>query len=228
MTAPHFFITGTDTDAGKTYVTCLLLEALKREGRTALGYKPFVCGSREDVIHLMNASHTADTLTLDDINPVWLKVPAAPYAAALMENRRLDVNAALAQFHTLAAKHDHVLVEGAGGWEVPLNEFSTMADFAQRLALPIIVVVNNKLGCLNHTLLTMRNIQARGLTCAGLILNHVQDERDPASISNRLVLEKFLPDVPILAEIMHGETELELPASLLSFASPLKSVLPET
>jgi dethiobiotin synthetase len=203
----HYFITGTDTDAGKTYVTCLLLEALKRSGKTVAGFKPFVCGSRDDAIHLANAG--SEGLTVE-VNPVWFKVPAAPYAAALMENRRIELNEVIACFQGLAQRHEHVLVEGAGGWEVPLNEFSTMADFAQRLALPVIVVVNNKLGCLNHTILTVRNIQARGLTCAGILLNYVQEERDAASISNRMVLEHFL-DVPVLAEIMHGETEIEWP-----------------
>ncbi|MGV3664434.1 MAG: dethiobiotin synthase [Prosthecobacter sp.] len=204
----HYFITGTDTDAGKTYVTCLLLEALKRTGRSAAGFKPFVCGGREDAVHLANAS--SETLTIDEVNPVWFKVPAAPYAAALMENRSFELNEVITGFHELTETNDHVLIEGAGGWEVPLNGFATMADFAQRLALPVIVVVNNKLGCLNHTILTVRNIQARGLTCAGIILNHVKDERDAASISNRMVLEHFL-DVPVLAEIMHGETEIEWP-----------------
>lgn len=205
----HYFVTGTDTDVGKTFVCCLLLDALKRLGRSAMGYKPLVCGGREDALLLQQSS--AESVPLDEINPVWLKVPAAPFAAALMENRPLDLQTAVNGFHTLAARHQHVIVEGAGGWEVPLTGFATMADLAQRLALPVIVVVNNKLGCLNHTLLTVRNIQARGMTCAGLILNHVQDERDPASISNRMVLQQFLPDTPILAEIMHGETELEWP-----------------
>lgn len=204
----HYFITGTDTDAGKTYVTCLLLEALKRGGRSAAGFKPFVCGGREDAVHLANAS--SESLTVDEVNPVWFKVPAAPYAAALMENRTFDLNDVITSFNGLTETNDHVLIEGAGGWEVPLNGFATMADFAQRLAVPVIVVVNNKLGCLNHTILTVRNIQARGLTCAGIILNHVNDERDAASISNRMVLEHFL-DVPVLAEIMHGETEIDWP-----------------
>ena len=189
----HYFITGTDTDAGKTYVTCLLLEALKRTGKHAAGFKPFVCGSRDDAIHLANASR--EGLTVEEVNPVWFKVPAAPYAAALMENRRFELNDVIANFQELAQTHEHVLVEGAGGWEVPLNDFSTMAD---------------KLGCLNHTILTVRNIQARGLTCAGVILNYVKDERDAASISNRMALEHFL-DVPVLAEIMHGETEIDWP-----------------
>lgn len=207
----HYFVTGTDTDAGKTYVTCLLLEALKKLRKTAAGYKPLVCGTRDDAIHLLNASHSPDGISLDEVNPVWLKIPAAPYTAAMMENRRFDSSDLVTGFHALAARHEHVLVEGAGGWEVPLNEFSTLADLAQRLALPVIVVVNNKLGCLNHTLLTVKNIQARDMTCAGLILNHVHDERDAASISNRMVLQHFLPDVPVLAEVMHGETELEWP-----------------
>jgi dethiobiotin synthetase len=197
----NYFITGTDTDAGKTYVTCLLLRALQRAGKTAAGYKPIICGTREDAIHLLNASSTTTGLTLDTLNPIWLKVPAAPYAAAMMENRRFEIN-------------DLILIEGAGGWEVPLTEFATMADLAQRLALPIILIVNNKLGCLNHTLLTVRNIQARGLTCAGLILNHVRDERDPASISNRMILQHFLPHVPVLTEVMHGETDLDWPHEL--------------
>lgn len=201
----HYFITGTDTDAGKTYVTCLLIEALRRAGRDAVGFKPFACGDRLDALALRQASE--DALTLEEVNPVYLKVPASPYAAALLENRTVDAEVARQAFFSLAARHAQVLVEGAGGWEVPLQGKDTMADFAVSLGLPVIVVVNNKLGCLNHTILTVRSIQARGLTCTGIILNHVRDERDSASISNRLVLEHFL-DVPVLAEVMHGETEL--------------------
>ncbi len=204
----HYFITGTDTDAGKTYVTCLLLEALKREGRQAAGFKPFVCGGREDAILLQSAG--SEGPSLDEINPVWLKMPAAPYAAALMANTTFDLDAVKGAFEQFAEIREHVLVEGAGGWEVPLTDELTMADFAVSLGLPVIVVVNNRLGALNHTILTVRNIQARGLTCAGVILNYVQDERDAASISNRMVLETFL-DVPVLAEVMHGETEIDWP-----------------
>ena len=207
----HYFITGTDTDAGKTYVTCLLLEALKRGGRRAAGFKPFCGGDRGDAVQLLQAS--ADDLSVDQINPVWLKVPAAPYIAALMENRQIDLAAVRAAFDHLSSTHDTVLVEGAGGWEVPVAPGITVADFAQTLALPVIVIVNNKLGALNHALLTIKNLQARGMTCAGLILNHVRDERDPASISNRAVLAAFC-DVPVVAEVMHSETEIEWPSGL--------------
>jgi dethiobiotin synthetase len=205
----HYFITGTDTNVGKTYVTCLLIEALRREGKSVVGYKPVSCGDRADAVAMLQAS--ADpSLTIEEINPVYLKAPAAPYVAAMLENKRLDLKALRSGFDQLAARFDTVLVEGAGGWEVPVNDIMTMADFAQALALPVIVVVNNKLGALNHTILTVRNLQARQMTCAGIILNQVADERDPASISNRAMLERFL-DVPILAEVMHGENEIDWP-----------------
>jgi len=204
----HYFITGTDTDAGKTYVTCLLIEARRRAGHDAVGYKPFACGDRRDPLAIQQAS--GGSLSVEEINPVFLKVPASPYAAALLENRSVDVEAARQGFYALTAKHSQVFVEGAGGWEVPLTGKETMADFAASLSLPIILVVNNKLGCLNHTLLTVRNIQQRGLTCAGIILNYAHDERDAASISNRMVLENFL-EVPVLTEVMHGETEIDWP-----------------
>jgi len=205
----HYFITGTDTNVGKTYVTCLLIEALRREGKSVVGYKPVSCDDRADAAAMMQASANP-SLTIDEINPVYLKAPAAPYVAAMLENKRLDLNALRSGFDQLAARFDTVLLEGAGGWEVPVNDIMTMADFAQALALPVILVVNNKLGALNHTILTVRNLQARQMTCAGIILNQVADERDPASISNRAMLERFL-DVPILAEVMHGENEIEWP-----------------
>lgn len=205
----HCFITGTDTNVGKTFVTSLWLQALRREGVRAVGYKPVAAGDRTDALAILRSCDEPE-LTLDEINPLFLKAPAAPYVAALLENRPLDVQALKLGFAHLAAKFPIVLVEGAGGWEVPLTASQTMADFAQELALPVVVVVNNKLGALNHTILTVRNIQARGMTCAGVILNHVADERDTASISNRAMIEQFL-DVPVLAEVMHGETEMELP-----------------
>lgn len=207
----HYFITGTDTDAGKTYVSCLLIEALRREGHMAVGYKPLACGDRMDAHALRQASE--DALTLEEVNPVYLKVPASPFAASLLENKTVDVDAARQGFFNLAARFSHVIVEGAGGWEVPLTDKLSMADLAADLAIPIIVVVNNRLGCLNHTILTVKNIQSRGLTCAGIILNYAQDERDLASISNRMVLQQFL-GVPVLAEIMHGESQADWPTEL--------------
>jgi len=200
----RIFITGTDTDAGKTYVTTLLLEALRAAGVQAAGFKPFCCGSRQDSVALLNAS--TDGLTLDQINPVWLKTSASPMTAALIENRELDISAVKDAYHDLTERVETILVEGAGGWEVPLSAGYTTADFAAELGLPILIVVNNRLGALNHAILTVKNIQSRGLIVAGLVLNYAAAERDAASISNAMILEQMVT-VPVLGEVMHGETD---------------------
>ncbi len=199
----EIFITGTDTDAGKTYVTCRLLEAFKASGRRAVGCKPFCCGDREDVKLLWKAG--ADGLSLDELNPCWMKVPVSPYASSLIENRPIESDAVLAACISLRSRVDHILMEGVGGWEVPVSEQRTSADFAESLGWPVVVVVNNKLGALNHTILTVRDIRARGLRCLGAVLNYASAERDAASISNNMILDRM--GVPILGELMHGETD---------------------
>ncbi|MGI9244947.1 MAG: dethiobiotin synthase [Verrucomicrobiales bacterium] len=206
----NYFITGTDTGAGKTYVTALLLEAIRAEGRSAAGYKPISCGDREDAEALLAASTPAPQLNIDRINPVHLKTPAAPLAAAMIENQPVDLTLIKETYAELAGEFDQVLVEGAGGWEVPISEGYHISDLAAELGLPVLVVVNNRLGALNHTILTARAIASRGLECAGIILNHVADERDSASVSNRVVLEQVL-GAPVLADILHGETAIPWP-----------------
>ena len=204
----RYFITATDTGAGKTTITCLLLRALRAAGRAPAAFKPVCCGSRQDVIDLMDAA--VPGLTAAEVNPVYYKMPLSPMAAGLLENRPFPMQAVLDAWQKLSAQHADILVEGAGGWEVPLTPSLTIADMAAEIGLPVIVVVNNKLGALNHTILTVRSIRQRGLQCAGIVLNYVDPERDTASISNAAVLREVLPDVPVLAEVMHGETELSL------------------
>jgi dethiobiotin synthetase len=144
-------------------------------------------------------------LTLDEVNPVWLKTPASPFAAALIENRTVSLDQVRDAFGRLARKADHVLVEGVGGWEVPISEGVSAADFAQQLGLPVLVVVNNKLGALNHALLTVRNIEARGMTCLGVALNYAAEGRDAPSITNGMILQRM--GVAVHGEVMHGETD---------------------
>jgi dethiobiotin synthetase len=201
----NVFITGTDTGVGKTYVTALLLRALATTGREVAGYKPVVCGERDDVALLLAAS---SAVTAEQINPCWLQTPACPAAAAAIENRTIDRELLSSAYSELARCCDTVLVEGAGGWEVPLAAGVTMADLAVQFALPVVVVVDNRLGALNHTLLTVAAIAGRGLTCAGVILNHTADERDVASLTNRRILEDYL-DVPVLFEVLCGEDALD-------------------
>ena len=197
------FITGTDTEIGKTFCTALLTRALRAAGRGTVALKPLCCGPREDVELLAAASDHA--LTLDEINPVWLHEPAAPLAAARVENRPVSLDSLADWFHSLSKKHPSILVEGAGGWLVPITETESIADLAARLALPVIVVVANRLGCLNHTLLTLESIRARGLNCPGIILNHIEPPHSEATRTNATILARH---TRILLEIQPGQTAI--------------------
>ena len=205
------FITATDTGAGKTYFTSLLVRGLRAAGVDAVGFKPFCCGDRDDADRLYEACDGAVELGL--INPVWLRVPAAPYTAAFVENRTLDVATALDAFQTLSSRHAFVVVEGVGGWRVPLTDQMCLSDFAAQLALPVAVVAANRLGALNHTQLTVDAVAARGSVCAGVVLNEPgSEEPDPARITNLGVLEQLLA-VPVWGELAHGTGAL--PAAVL-------------
>ena len=203
----NYFVTGTDTDCGKTYVTALLVQAARAAGVDAVGAKPFCCGPREDVEALAAASDGVETLAA--INPVWLKTPAAPRACEMLGEPAADVSLALAGVRDLAARHAQVFCEGAGGWLVPLAEELTVADFAGQLGWPVIVVVRNKLGALNHALLTIESVRARGLPLAGVILNNADGVDDAAKRTNRAVLEEFC-GCSILAEVGRGQTGITL------------------
>ena len=200
-----YFITGTDTNVGKTHFAAMLVRALRRTGENAVGFKPICCGERTDAELLAAASG----ISVNDVNPVWMRPPVAPYTAAIIEERMIDLALIRESFARLAAAHT-LVVEGAGGWLVPVERNYSMADMAVEFGLPVIVVIANRLGCINHTLLTVQAIRASGLPCAGLILNHTtQTDGDPAVVTNRSILEDIL-DVPILAEVAYGQTELEL------------------
>jgi dethiobiotin synthetase len=200
-----FFITGTDTEVGKTYVTRLILETLRQEGIDAVGYKPVACGDREDAVILSAASGGMD---LDEVNPVYLNNAVAPYVAGMLENRTVDPAILLEGFRTLAAKHAKVIVEGAGGWEVPIAANYRISDLAADLALPVVIVAGNRLGVLNHILLTVGAIRAKGLVCAGIILNQLVDEMDTAMITNKGVVED-LTGVPLLDHLIFGQDFLD-------------------
>jgi dethiobiotin synthetase len=205
-----FFITGTDTGVGKTYVTRLIIASLRAEGRDAVGYKPIACGDRQDATILAEVSGGLD---LDEVNPVYLKTAVAPYVAGLLENRTVAAAELIAGFHHLAARHTQVIVEGAGGWEVPLAPHYRVSDLAADLKLPVVVVAGNKLGALNHLILTVNAIRAKGLTCAGIVLNQLEDEMDTAMITNKGVVED-LTGVPLLEHLIHQQDFLDIDAFL--------------
>jgi dethiobiotin synthetase len=207
----NLFLTGTDTGVGKTFPTALLTRALRQAGHGTLALKPICSGERSDVEILRDAS--GQILSLDETNPVWLQAPAAPLVAAQLENRTLSLDFFVKWFAALSAKHPSLLVEGAGGWLVPVTDTETLADLAVRLALPVIPVVANRLGCINHTLLTLESIRARGLHCPGIILNTLTHTQDVATRTNREILEQH---TPILLEIHPSQLEIP-PAHLAHF-----------
>ncbi len=213
----HLFITGTDTGVGKTYVTTRLLRGLRAQGMDAVGFKPLCCGSRDDAEALRAASDNA--LPLNEVNPVWLRAPTAPYTASLIENRAVDLALIRETFARLRARHATVIVEGVGGWLVPILLDFTMADLAAEWRLPVIVVVGNRLGALNHTALTVRAVHAAGLACAGLILNAGVppagpnvggDDETLARATNSGVLGEWL-NLPVLASVEPGQFDLRIP-----------------
>ncbi len=207
----NFLITGTDTEIGKTYVTALLLKDLRRRGLLAAGYKPVACGDRQDPRAIRDA--TDPSMSLDEINPLYLRTPTAPYVAANFERQTVDLEMLAAGYRHLAARFDPVLVEGVGGWEVPLAPGKTVADFATMLALPVILVVGNKLGAINHAILTAKAIASRGLECRGIVLNHAGEEWDTAAVTNRALIEEFT-SLPVLAELIRGQDAIDSEAVL--------------
>lgn len=206
------FLTGTDTDVGKTFFAALLVRTLREAGRDAVGYKPVVSGGWDDVDALVAAADGCETR--ETTCAEFLEMPASPLTAAWAEQRELDPARLVAGYHALAARHEIVVVEGAGGWLVPITPRYAIADLAAELGLPVIVVVRNRLGAINHALLTLESITARGLRPLGLVLNHVNRSADPASHTNRATFS-LLPAAPVIAEIEPGQRALD-PAVFLN------------
>ena len=200
------FITGTDTGVGKTFVTALLARALRQAGLDTIALKPICSGDRDDAEILRVAG--GEELNIDEVNPVWLQAPVAPLLAARREGRNIPIAALEKWFRSVSKNRQSVLVEGAGGWLVPIAEDKTIADLAVAFGLPVIVVVANRLGCMNHALLTIEGIRSRGLECRGIILNSLTHEA-AAGLENRSLLEEFT-DAPVLFEISPDQENLEL------------------
>ena len=203
----NLFLTGTDTGVGKTYVASLLVRALRHAGMDTAPMKPICCGDRDDAELLFEACNRE--VPLNSINPVWYRTPAAPHTAAVIENRPPDLALIRATFERLRANHRSLIVEGVGGWLVPVTRDYFVADLAAEFELPVAVVVRNRLGAINHALLTVRDIERRGLNFAGIILNSIDPDGDLSVTTNRSILEDILGQ-PVLMEIEPGQTTLEL------------------
>ncbi len=205
LTPRGIFITGTDTGVGKTLVACALLHVFAGQGLRVIGMKPVAAGAyhengawiNEDVEQLIAASNVA--APRDAINPYCFELPIAPHIAAGIHNKVINSKTLCENYQRLSALADVVVVEGVGGFCVPLSACETSADLARQLALPVVLVVGIRLGCLNHALLTAEAIRMRGIALAGWVANHV-DPAMPHADANVAALQARL-GAPLIARI---------------------------
>jgi dethiobiotin synthetase len=192
-----YFITGTDTGVGKTLVAVTLTRALVARGLRTAVLKPVAAGGirtpdglfNEDALELLAASNVRSPY--DDVNPWMLSTPASPHLAARADGVAIRHDRIVAAFERLKAASDLVVVEGAGGWHAPISATETMADIAAKLALPVVLVVGLRLGCLNHALLTRAAIGASGLVLAGWIANKLATEMPLANANIETLSSRF-------------------------------------
>ncbi|QPJ62660.1 MAG: dethiobiotin synthase [Candidatus Nitronauta litoralis] len=202
-----FFITGTDTEVGKTVATAVLLLWLKTRGENPGVMKPVECGvdpecfsaSNSDARFLMETGGVEDNDV--EVCPFRFKAPTSPYQAEFSEGRSVDLDSIISAFNKLKDRHSCMLVEGIGGLMVPLTSETVVADLAANLKLPLILVTRYSLGTQNHTLLTLEAARQKGLSVSGLIFN----KTDPTPLS---LIEQSQPallsqwtGLPVLAEI---------------------------
>ena len=173
-----YFVTGTDTDVGKTLIGCALLHGFAARGKRVVGMKPIAAGcnadgKNEDVLQLRAASNVA--ASNEQVNPYSFAPAVAPHLAAQLAGISIDLARIVESYSALAGLAEEVIVEGAGGFLVPLNAGQDGGDMVRQLGLPVILVVGMRLGCLNHALLTAEAIAARGLVLAGWVANGVDE-----------------------------------------------------
>lgn len=206
MAKHKYFIAGTDTDVGKTLIACGILEKARQQDLKTAAVKPVAAGCEQtsEGLHNGDALALQDAMTLElsyaQVNPVAFEPPIAPHIAAMQENKQLSV-ARLAGFCSgvLMQPCDLVLVEGAGGWRVPLNPRETLANLAVDLNLPVILVVGMKLGCINHALLSVEAIERDGLKVAGWVANRI--DPDMSCYEENMMTLRTLIKAPCLGEV---------------------------
>lgn len=173
------FIAGTDTEVGKTVVSKAILSAVGAQGKTTIGYKPVAAGCEKteqglrnsDALHLQQAANL--DVEYDLVNPYALSLPASPHIAAIADNVEVDYQVLSNVLEQHKQNSDFVLVEGAGGWRVPVSKQDCLSTWVKQEKLPVVLVVGIKLGCLSHAMLTAEAIKADGLELVGWVANRV-------------------------------------------------------
>ncbi|WP_299594546.1 dethiobiotin synthase [uncultured Microbulbifer sp.] len=208
-----FFVTGTNTEVGKTYITAALLHKAREQGLETAAVKPVASGCEptpdglrnSDALTLMDAMTQA--LEYQQVNPIALEPAVAPHIAAMEAGKRLDISRMEGICRgVMSGKVDLVLIEGAGGWRVPLTPRQFLSDLPKALSLPVILVVNMELGCINHALLTAEAVRRDGLSLAGWVANFARGPQQEMlrAEENLMTLRALLP-APCLGVVAHDE-----------------------
>jgi len=215
-----FFITGTDTGAGKTWATLALIKALQDRGKAVVGMKPVASGCQntseglrnDDAVRILKQSNKV--LNYKTVNPYAFEQAVAPHIAAELTGVVIDIEKIAGEFSTLKKEADSVVVEGVGGWCVPLGKNIMLADLVNRLGLPVILVVGLRLGCINHTLSTIRAIEADGAKLHGWITSQL--DPDYACLNETMTTLQTRISAPLLGSLPHMESfDVEIAASQL-------------
>lgn len=207
----HLFVTGTDTEVGKTRISVGLIKVLQQQGLKVAAMKPVASGcewhdgqlQNEDALAL---SRQADIkLPYSQINPYAFEPAIAPHLAAEQVGQTISLNLIETQFAAMQLQTDAIVVEGAGGWSVPLNDQQTIADLAKALQLPVVLVVAIKLGCINHALLTVQAIAVSGLTLKGWVANDFLQDPQSTAIIQSLVQRIAAPCLGVVPKLADNE-----------------------
>jgi len=216
ITSPGFFVTGTDTEVGKTLLSGALILKLREAGIHTIGFKPVVAGTYVDASG-QKLNEDLETLRIAaglnpherTLCPFVLDEAAAPHLVAQKNGVHIDATIILDEFNALTSEFDAVVVEGAGGFLVPLNEEEDLGDVAQAMDLPVILVVGMHLGCINHALLTCEAIQSRQLTIAGWVANTLSEEMPLLEDNIQTLKDRIF--APFLGAIPSLPTQLQKP-----------------
>ncbi len=206
----RYFVTGTDTEVGKTVASTALLQAARAQGFNTAGYKPVASGSEMTAQGLRNSDalalqhNSSLTLAYEAVNPYTFAEPTSPHIISADEQRPIEFAELSAGLRALEQQADWVLVEGAGGWFTPLSQEQTFADWVIAEQLPVILVVGVKLGCINHAMLTAQAVQQAGLRLAGWVANDVvapgKRHREYMASLTRLIPAPLLGEIPWLGQ----------------------------
>lgn len=211
----RYFVTGTDTEVGKTVASCALLQAANLRGLRSAGYKPVASGSEMTAQGLRNSDalalqhHSSLPLDYKTVNPYTFAEPTSPHIVSADLGEQIDAAVMSAGLRTLEAQAEWLLVEGAGGWFTPLSETFTYADWVIQEQLPVILVVGVKLGCINHAMLTAQAIRQAGLRLAGWIANDVvapgARHREYMATLRRVMQAPLMGEIPWFAHAPEKE-----------------------